>query len=243
MILPYFNLFNEAASCFHSRDYFVYIICAFCNVALPQNNNELSLKYSVSWTITRVNLREAFQWGGDSPSVLHEEWDNKILRLKLFIREAGEKCWLLAACDMWGEERRGRGIGAGLVQQMLQGWCGLSLMVVLHAVRASSCAGGVQVPFWKFSPEAVTHRTEDVCVPRSHHNHAEFWPGEAEGVYTVCYCYRPGTGTADRRLSGHRPYCWHQRQRSQVWEQSLSVWVFLNYLSQYHNMNLFSSSL
>lgn len=96
--------------------------------------------------------------------------------------------------------------------------------------------------FLQIQPRGCACRTGGVCVPRSHHNHAEFWPGEAERVYTVCYRYRPGTGTADRRVSDHRPYCWHQWQWSQVWEQSLSVWVFLNYLSQYCSMNLFKSS-
>lgn len=46
---------------------------------------------------------------------------------------------------------------------MLQSWCRLSLTVVLHVVRASSCVGDVLVPFCKFSPEAV-HAEQEVSV-------------------------------------------------------------------------------
>lgn len=58
MIPPYFNLFNEAASSSHSRDYFDHITHAFCGVTLP-GSNELSSKYSVIWTVSGVNLRDA----------------------------------------------------------------------------------------------------------------------------------------------------------------------------------------
>lgn len=122
-----------------------------------------------------------------------------------------------------------------------QGQWGSGFTVVLRAVRASFCTEDVQIPLRRSSPalwQEVTRSTGGVCVRRSHHHHAEFRPGRAEGVHSVCHCHRPGAGAAGRRVPGHRPHRRPQRQRPQVWEQPLPVWVLLTCLPHCCHMNL-----